>query len=85
MGSELVLITLEVHDAGRVNEDLQMTEVMTRPISGGPEWIEVYNNNAFATSLYGWSIKTSSGSTSNEVLLQGGVIQGHQLPFSLGR
>ena len=84
MGSELVLITLEVHDAGRVNEDLQMTEVMTRPISGGPEWIEVYNYNAFATSLYGWSINTSSGSTSNEVLLQGGVIQGHSVALFTG-
>ena len=84
MGAELVLITLEVHDAGRVNENLQMTEVMTRPISGGPEWIEVYNDNAFATSLYGWSFNTSSGSTSNEILLQDGVIQGHSVALFTG-
>ena len=84
MGSELGLITLEVHDAGRMNENLQMTEVMTRPISGGPEWIEVYNDNAFATSLYGWSFNTSSGSTSNEVLLRGGVIQGYSVALFTG-
>ena len=33
---------------------------MVRPISGGPEWVEVYNDNAFATSLYGWSFNASS-------------------------
>ena len=70
MGGELVLITLEVHDAGRANENLILTEVMARPVSGGPEWIEVYNDNTFATSLYGWSFNTSSVSTSNEVLLE---------------
>ena len=84
MGSELVLITLEVHDSSRTNENLILTEVMARPISGGPEWIEVYNDNAFATSLYGWSFNTSSGSTSNEVLLQQGVISGHSVAIFTG-
>jgi hypothetical protein len=84
MGSELILITLEVHDASRSNENLLLTEVMARPISGGPEWIEVYNDNAFATSLYGWSFNTSSGSTSNEVLLQDGVIRGYSVALFTG-
>ena len=84
MGSELVLITLEVHDASRTNENLILTEVMARPISGGPEWVEVYNDNAFATSLYGWSFSTSSGSISNEVLLQQGVISGHSVALFTG-
>ena len=83
-GNELVLITLEVHDANRGNENLLLTEVMARPISGGPEWIEVYNDNAFATSLYGWSFNISSGSTSNEVLLQQGVISGHSVALFTG-
>ena len=68
----------------RGNENLLLTEVMARPISGGPEWIEVYNDNAFATSLYGWSFNTSSGSTSNEVLLQQGVISGHTVALFTG-
>ena len=84
MGTELVLITLEVHDASRGNENLIITEVMTRPISGGPEWVEVYNDNAFATSLYGWSFNTSSPSTSNEVLMQHGVITGHSVALFTG-
>ena len=84
MGTELVLITLEVHDANRANENLLLTEIMARPISGGPEWIEVYNDNAFATSLYGWSFNTSSGSSSNEVLLQRGVISGHSVAIFTG-
>lgn len=84
MGTELALITLEVHDAGRTNENLVLTEVMVRPISGGPEWVEVYNDNAFATSLYGWSFNTSSSSTSNEILLQEGVISGHSVALFTG-
>tara|TARA_Y100000766_G_scaffold157618_1_gene135406 strand:+ start:1983 stop:3131 length:1149 start_codon:yes stop_codon:yes gene_type:complete len=84
MGTELVLVTLEVHDAGRANENLILTEAMVRPISGGPEWIEVYNDNAFATSLYGWSFNTSSASNSNEVLLQQGVISGHSVAIFTG-
>ena len=84
MGTELILITLEVHDAGRTNENLVLTEVMARPISGGPEWIEVYNDNAFATSLYGWSFNVSSVSSSNEVLLQEGVISGHAVALFTG-
>ena len=83
-GSELILITLEVHDANRGNENLILTEVMARPISGGPEWIEVYNDNAFATSLYGWSFNISSDSTSNEVLLQQGVISGQSVALFTG-
>ena len=84
MGTELVLVTLEVHDAGRANENLILTEAMVRPISGGPEWIEVYNDNAFATSLYGWSFNTSSASNSNEILLQQGVISGHSVAIFTG-
>lgn len=84
MGSELVLVTLEVHDAGRTNENLILTEVMARPVSGGPEWVEIYNDNAFATSLYGWSVNATSVSTSNEILLQGGVLQGYSVGIFTG-
>ena len=84
MGTDLVTVTLEVHDAGRASENLILTEVMVRPVSGGPEWIEVYNDNAFATSLFGWSFNTTSGSTSNEVLLQQGVISGYSVAIFTG-
>jgi len=47
-------VVLEVHKGGRLNNDLQITEVMTRPSGGGPEWIEIYNPNDFAIALRGW-------------------------------
>ena len=77
MSGELVTVTLQVHDAGRQSENLVITEVMARPIGGAPEWIEFYNDNSFATSLYGWSLNITSPSSSNNVLFQTGVISGY--------
>ena len=42
------------------------------------------NDNAFATSLYGWSVNATSVSTSNEILLQGGVLQGYSVGIFTG-
>ena len=53
-------VVLEVHRGGRLNNDLHITEVMTRPANGGPEWIEIYNPNDFAIALRGWSLNHTS-------------------------
>ena len=84
MSGELLTVTLQVHDAGRQSENLIITEVMVRPIGGGPEWIEVYNDNSFATSLYGWSLNVTSPSATNNVLFQSGVITGHSIALFTG-
>ena len=84
MSGEIVTVTLQVHDAGRQSENLLMTEVMVRPVSGGPEWIEIYNDNSFATSLYGWSLNVTSPSSSNNVLFQSGVISGQSVALFTG-
>ena len=49
---------------------------MVRPISSGPEWIEIYNPNDFALSLRGWSLNHTSSSNANNLLLKEGVISG---------
>ena len=84
MADELVTVTLQVHDAGRQSENLVITEVMARPIGGGPEWIEIYNDNSFATSLYGWSLNVTSPSSTNNVLFQTGVISGFSTALFTG-
>ena len=84
MSGELVIVTLQVHDAGRQSENLVLTEVMARPIGGGPEWIEIYNDNSFATSLFGWSLNVTSPSSTNNVLFQSGVISGYSTALFTG-
>ena len=69
-------IVLEVHRGGRLNNDLQITELMTRPASGGPEWIEIYNPNDFAISLRGWSLNHTSTGMNSDYLFKEGVIAG---------
>lgn len=56
---------------------MTLTEVMTRPSSSGPEWIEIYNPNQFAVSLRGWSLNHTSGISSTNYLFQGGVVPGN--------
>ena len=81
---ELIRVVLEVHDGGRKNNILQLTEVMVRPSSAGPEWIEINNPNDFAISLKGWSLNHTSGSTASNLLLQSGVISGQSLSLMTG-
>jgi len=69
-------VVLEVHKGGRLNNDLQITEVMTRPAEGGPEWIEIYNPNDFAIALRGWSLNHTSSSIVSDHLFKSGVIAG---------
>ena len=77
-------VVLEVHDGGRKNNVLHITEVMARPSSSGPEWIEVSNPNDFAIALKGWSFFHVSGSSSTNVLLQSGVVSGQSLSLFSG-
>ena len=84
MSGELVTVTLQVHDSGSQKGKIVMTEVSVRPVSGGPEWIEIYNDNSFATSLYGWSLNVTSPSSSNNVLFQSGVISGQSIAIFTG-
>ena len=81
---ELIRVILEVHDGGRKNNVLHITEVMARPSSSGPEWIEVENPNDFAVALKGWSFNHTSGSSSSNVLLQSGVLSGQSLSLFTG-
>ncbi len=81
---ELIRVILEVHDGGRKNNILHITEVMARPSSGGPEWIEVENPNDFAIALKGWSLNHTSGSASSNLLLQSGVLSGQSLSLFTG-
>ncbi|MEC7625458.1 MAG: lamin tail domain-containing protein, partial [Candidatus Thermoplasmatota archaeon] len=77
-------VVLEVHDGGRKNNILEITEVMVRPSSSGPEWIEIHNPNDFAIALRGWSLNHTSGSVSSNLLLQSGVISGQSLSLLTG-
>jgi len=81
---ELIQIILEVHDGGRKNNALYLNEVLARPASGGPEWIEVYNPNDFAISLRGWSLNHTAGASSTNLLLQSGVLTGKSLALFTG-
>ena len=81
---ERLRVILEVHDGGRKNNQLHVTEVMARPSASGPEWIEVYNPNDFAISLKGWSLNHVSGSTSSNLLLQSGVLSGKSVSIMTG-
>lgn len=70
-------VILEVHLNAQVSSKMVLTEVMTRPSSSGPEWIEIYNPNQFAISLRGWSLNHTSGISSTNFLFQSGVVPGN--------
>tara|TARA_B100000459_G_C8596878_1_gene210147 strand:- start:2453 stop:3541 length:1089 start_codon:yes stop_codon:yes gene_type:complete len=81
---EILQVIFEVHKGGKKNNDLHLTEVMVRPMSSGPEWIEIYNPNDFAISLRGWSLNHTSSSFTNNLLLKEGVISGHSTVLLTG-
>ena len=76
-GGELLQVVLEVHKGGNKNNDLYLTEIMIRPMSSGPEWIEIYNPNDFALALRGWSLNHTSTSSASNLLFKEGIISGH--------
>ncbi len=81
---ETIQIILEVHDGGRKNNQLQITEVHPRPSQSGAEWIEIYKLDDFAISLYGWSLEHTSGSSTSNLLLKEGIITGHATAIFTG-
>ena len=84
VGHEKFMIILEVHNGGRKANNLHITEISPRSVSGAPEWIELYNPNNFAIDLNGWSLTHSSPSINTNVLLREGVISGNSLSILTG-
>ena len=84
VGQEKFMIILEVHNGGRKANNLHITEISPRSVSGAPEWIELYNPNNFAIDLNGWSLTHSSPSINTNLLLREGVISGNSLSILTG-
>ena len=84
VGDEKFLIILEIHNGGRKANDLHITEISPRSVSGSPEWIEVYNPNNFAIDLNGWSLSHSSPNYNSNILLREGVISGNSVSILTG-
>lgn len=82
--NDVVSVSLEVHDGGKSPKVLRITEISPRPSDGGPEWIEVENQNGFALSLKGWSFERSGSSGSTDYLYKDGVIPGGELALFSG-
>lgn len=75
-GTDVISVSLEVHDGGKAPKVLRITEISPRPSAGGPEWIEVQNYNGFALSLKGWSFERSGTAGSSDYLYKEGVVPG---------
>lgn len=83
-GNEKIQLILEIHDGGRKSNQLYITEISPRSVSGNPEWIEVLNPNDFAISLEGWSFSHISPTSNTNILLKEGVITGHSTAIFTG-
>ena len=81
---ELLRVVLEVHDGGRKNAVLHLTEVVSRPSQSGPEWIEMRNPNDFAIPLKGWSLNHTSSGQATNMLFQSGVVSGQSIALFTG-
>lgn len=83
-GTEVISVSLEVHDGGKAPKVLRITEFSPRPSGGSPEWIEVKNYNGFALSLKGWSFERSGTSGTSDYLYKEGVIPGGEIGLFTG-
>ncbi len=83
-GSDVISVSLEVHDGAKAPKLLRITEFSPRPSDGGPEWIEVENLNGFALSLKGWSFERSGPSGTTDFLYKEGVIPGGEITLFSG-
>ena len=84
VGQERFLIILEVHNGGRKANNLHITEISPRSVSGSPEWVELYNPNNFAIDLTGWSLSHTSPNLNSNILLRSGVVSGNSLSILTG-
>jgi len=81
---EVIRVTIEIHDGRSSFLSLEMTEVHPRPLDGGPEWVEIINENDFAVDLRGWVLNRSSPSGSAELLLKEGILPGNSVLLITG-
>lgn len=81
---ELVRLTVEIHDGSSYFAKVQVTEFLTRPIGGGPEWVEFYNPHSFAIDLTGWGITSINGARTTSVLFEEGVLAGRETGILTG-
>ena len=84
VGQEEITIILEVHNGGKKTNQLIITEISPRSVSGSPEWIEIYNPNDFAIALNGWSLTHNSPETNTNILLREGVVSGRSISIMTG-
>ena len=84
VGDEKLQIILEVHNGGRKTNNLVITEISPRSVSGAPEWIELYNPNNFAIDLNGWSLTHQSSDGETNLLLRQGVVAGNSVTLLTG-
>ena len=83
-GEDIISVSLEVHDGASTPKLLRVTEFSPRPVNGGPEWIEIQNQNGFALSMKGWSFERSGTSGTTDYLYKEGVIPGGQIGLFTG-
>ncbi|RAH13952.1 MAG: hypothetical protein CMB20_003910 [Methanobacteriota archaeon] len=83
-GEDIISVSLEVHDGASTPKLLRVTEFSPRPVNGGPEWIEIQNQNGFALSMKGWSFERSGTSGTTDYLYKEGVIPGGQIGLFSG-
>ena len=83
LGDEIVLVTLEVHDAGRTSSHLRVTEFMADPALG-TEWVEVENPDGFAVNMSGWSLRRDSDNGISS-LIGDGALGGGDVMLCSGR
>ncbi len=83
-GDEELIVILEVHDGGRKTNDLILTEISPRSVSGAPEWIEIYNPNDFAIDLNGWSLSHISPNSNTNILFREGIVSGLSVSIMTG-
>ena len=81
---ESLRVVLEVHDGGQHMPNLQITEVMARPMNGGPEWFEVYNPDSFATPLIGYSFHIDKTNVETSYLFKSGLVSGKSVSLFTG-
>ena len=83
-GDDIISVSLEVHDGASTPKLLRITEFSPRPTNGGPEWIEIQNQNGFALSMKGWSFERSGTAGTTDYLYKDGVIPGGQIGLFTG-
>ena len=83
-GNETILVTLEVHNAGRSQPVLRVWEFMPQPSGGAPEWVELHNPGDLAVEVTGFSLLRTGESGLTGSLVGSGYVQGGGLMLLSG-